>query len=763
MPVHPTYPGLYIEEVPSGVRTITGVSTSATAFVGYTPRGPLNAATQIFSFADYERSFGGLHRDSVLGYSVFQYFQNGGGEAWIVRTAAGSTRASVRLLDEAAAVEVLEASAASEGAWGNALRLEVDYQAVNPASLFNLTVSEVGEENGVLRVLSSERFVNLSMNGQAPGYAVTVVNSGSSLVRLERLADPAALGTGTSVSGPLDPSALVAALDADHRRVAVTVDGEGPYEFDLLDAGESVDAADPLAFIAGRIQDRALAAGAPAFTCGPNADGDALEAASTHAGERSEVRFTDASLRNAARILKLGTGNGGRERSAAAAIRPAQTGTVGGDVLPAATEVTSPDLTVNVALGATTVSHSFTSLWGPTLPASHEELRTRLEAALRGVTNVPALAGATVSLVDGRLRVVAGGAEPSAQLAFEGEAADQLNLLASEDARENVARYAPGIGADAGSQAGAQPGADGSAPGSADLRGTRSGRRGLYALENVDLFNLLCIPETARLEEADALTVLAEALAYCEERRAFLIVDVPEGVRTIDQARGWLGTNASLRSRNAAAYFPQLRLNDPLQNGRLKNQPPSGALAGLYARTDSQRGVWKAPAGTDAVFRGVAGLMVTLTDPENGALNPLGLNCLRSFPVYGTTAWGARTLRGADVLADEYKYVPVRRLALYIEESLYRGLKWVVFEPNDEPLWSDIRLNVGAFMNTLFRQGAFAGRSPREAYLVKCDRETTIQNDVDRGVVNIIVGFAPLKPAEFVILKIQQLAGQIAT
>jgi phage tail sheath protein FI len=152
-----------------------------------------------------------------------------------------------------------------------------------------------------------------------------------------------------------------------------------------------------------------------------------------------------------------------------------------------------------------------------------------------------------------------------------------------------------------------------------------------------------------------------------------------------------------------------------------------------------------------------------LSDGENGQLNPLGINSLRSFPVAGQVVWGARTLRGADSIGDEYKYIPVRRLALFIEETLYRGTQWVVFEPNDEPLWAQIRLNLGAFMQNLFRQGAFQGRSPREAYFVKCDKETTTQNDINLGIVNIVVGFAPLKPAEFVIIKIQQIAGQIAT
>jgi uncharacterized protein len=217
------------------------------------------------------------------------------------------------------------------------------------------------------------------------------------------------------------------------------------------------------------------------------------------------------------------------------------------------------------------------------------------------------------------------------------------------------------------------------------------------------------------------------------------------------------------RARNAALYFPRVIQSDPLRDGQSGVFVPCGIIAGLMARTDTTRGVWKAPAGLDATLNGTQGLEVNLNDAESGMLNPIGINCLRFFPVAGRVVWGARTLRGADQLADEYKYIPVRRLALFLEESLYRGLQWVVFEPNDEPLWAQIRLNVGAFMNNLFRQGAFQGTTPREAYFVKCDKETTTQNDINLGIVNIVVGFAPLKPAEFVIIKIQQIAGDIQT
>ena len=221
----------------------------------------------------------------------------------------------------------------------------------------------------------------------------------------------------------------------------------------------------------------------------------------------------------------------------------------------------------------------------------------------------------------------------------------------------------------------------------------------------------------------------------------------------------------SLTRRYARAtrrsIFPRVKQADPLRENQVETFVPCGAIAGVMARTDATRGVWKAPAGTRCDADGVRGLHVKLTDAENGMLNPLGVNCLRAFPVHGRVVWGARTLRGADPAGDEYKYIPVRRLALFLEESLYRGTQWVVFEPNDEPLWAQIRLNIGAFMQNLFRQGAFQGRTPRDAYFVKCDSETTTQNDINLGIVNIVVGFAPLKPAEFVIIKIQQMAGQI--
>ena len=283
-------------------------------------------------------------------------------------------------------------------------------------------------------------------------------------------------------------------------------------------------------------------------------------------------------------------------------------------------------------------------------------------------------------------------------------------------------------------------------------------RRGLYALENADLFNLLCIPPFSDDDDVDFATWDA-AVQYCVRRRAMLIVDPPAAWDEPGDVTANLA-NVVSRSPNAAIYFPRIRASDPLRENRLRDFAPSGAVAGVIARTDANRGIWKAPAGQEATIAGARDLTVRLTNGQNGILNPRGVNCLRAFPVAGRVVWGARTLMGDDDLANQWAYLPVRRTALFIEESLYRGSQWVVFEPNDEKLWSQIRLTLGSFMHGLFRQGAFQGITPRQAYFVKCDSETTTQPDIDRGIVNIVVGFAPLKPAEFVVIQIQQITRQ---
>jgi uncharacterized protein len=297
-----------------------------------------------------------------------------------------------------------------------------------------------------------------------------------------------------------------------------------------------------------------------------------------------------------------------------------------------------------------------------------------------------------------------------------------------------------------------------------DFLGSENEKTGLYLFDKTDLLNLLCIPPDS-LEGSDEdvtinASVYQEAAAYCLKRRAVLLMDSP--AKWTGSAKKGLFSDVKLsdlgnygeEGRNAAVFFPRIRKADPLLNGHIGTFAPSGAIAGLIARTDTARGVWKAPAGLEAGISGIQGVDFKMTDMQNGLLNPVGINCLRTFPVTGTVVWGSRTLKGADQLSDDYKYLPVRRLTLYIEESLYRGTQWAVFEPNNETLWSQLRLSIGAFMGDLAKQGAFY------SYDVKCDAGTTSQYDIDRGIVRVQIGFAPVKPAEFVILQIQQLAGQ---
>lgn len=511
MPVNPTYPGVYIEEVPSEVRTITGVSTSRTAFIGKALRGRVNEPELIFSFADYIRQFGGLWKKSNLSYAVYQYFLNGGKEAVIVRVYKKS-EVNGKPLDGEAKFSLtgsnLKLKASNPGLWGEQLKIAINHEVdgdklKEDETLFNLTIHN--EKTG-----ARETFLNVSTNKDEQRFVKIVLEEESGLVRV---------------------------------------------------------------------------------------DGDVTT-----------------------------------------------------EVLP-----------------------------------------------------------------DGNFLL-----EPNS--ASDGDELDNDTIKGDPDKKE-----------------------------------------GIYALDSTDIFNLLCIPPYEKSETTSG-AVYTEAVNYCEKRRAMLIVDPPNTWKKWKDAEdGVEPTELGVgRSANAAIFFPRIKVPDPENEYRLREFVPCGAVAGVIARTDGQRGIWKSPAGTEAILTGVSNLAIRLTDDENGQLNPLGINCLRIMPVVGPVVWGARTMKGADRLADQWKYLAVRRMALYIEESLYEGTQWVVFEPNDEPLWSQIRLNVGAFMHGLFRQGAFQGTTPKQAYFVKCDKETTTRYDIDRGIVNIIVGFAPLKPAEFVILKIQQIAGQEA-
>jgi hypothetical protein len=787
VPVTPTYPGVYIEELPSTAHTIVGVATSITAFVGYTKRGPANEPTEVFSFGDFERTFGSLDPDCPLTYAVQQFFLNGGGDAFIVRVASGPQAATIDLRNGTTAPSptVLSVAARSAGAWANTLQVTIDQDTLNPISLFNLSVTEYVVGGSSLVPGRSESFRNLTMNSYAPTYAVDTINNNSQLLKAKRpaglalhpsaLTGPPAPQAGTSVSAPLTaPIAITPTADT----IVVSVNGGPPTALTIPSGGT-------LANVATQIQSAAAAAVPPLpLTCSGAGGKLTLKDSSGTITERSSVRVLPSPINDASQLLKLGIANGGIETDAIAAYHPMPTGTTGKDIdqslgagglagITGAAHTIGVTVTIGSAAG---ITHSIPFLAATTTLATKADLQARLQAALQAASLTypdigAALGGATVAIVNNCLVVRAGG-RPDTQIQIQKDGADTTAQSIGFDgtATANLAAYSPSIvmPPTLGGQAGSQQGADGSPPAATDVTGDLSNKTGMYALENVDLFNLLVLPDDVA---SDTSTVMSTAMSYCEQRRAMLLLDLPTKTTTLAAAQTWIKDPGTPKSANAAAYFPRAQFPDPMQSYRPRTMPSAGAIAGLYARTDASRGVWKAPAGTEAQLRGPTSVLLTgatgspvaLTDMENGTINPLGLNAIRALPVYGIVAWGARTLFGADVMADQWKYIPVRRIALYIEESLFRGTKWVVFEPNDEPLWAQIRLSVGAFMHGLFRQGAFQGSSPRQAYLVKCDSETTTQADIDLGVVNILVGFAPLKPAEFVVIQITQLAGQVDT
>jgi hypothetical protein len=300
------------------------------------------------------------------------------------------------------------------------------------------------------------------------------------------------------------------------------------------------------------------------------------------------------------------------------------------------------------------------------------------------------------------------------------------------------------------------------------------------ALDKVQVFNLLLTPGIVNN------AILSEALAFAEGKLAFFIMDPP----ILDVADGsvgasntnWVGdflgsstgdsgANIAPQSPNGALYFPYLQADNPVTGlptnaaGNPFTLPPSGYVAGIFAATDSSRGVWKAPAGLATTLLDTTGVVPSgvMTDTRQGVLNSIGVNCIRSFPGAGTVVFGARTLVSANTAYQQWMYVPVRRTALFIEQTLKANLTWAIFEPNDTPLWVAIRQSISGFMLSLFNQGAFAGETPSDAFQVKCDSTTTTPADQALGIVNIVVAFAPLRPAEFVVVKIAQLAGQASS
>lgn len=795
MPIQPTYPGVYIEEVPSGVRTITGASTSVALFIGRAKQGPMNEPRLCLNFTEYSRIFG---TDTTLGdltNSVKLFFENGGTKCWVVRIASGASAAEVTLKNEASApVGVLTLKAKNQGAVGETIRAVVTYAGEQPEATFNMELFRWENVGGQLVKQGREYWPNLSMDPTASRYAPTFLTQNSTLVdggKVTTVPDPAA--SGYSQSGrpvPFDGSAggfrtawsalLGSAAGVTTNCFRISVDGAPYADVDLSKLNVAgITTSSPTAgknalkvLIKGAI-DAALPLGKTVtveFQSGPTPPTTEGTATSllTISSATGDVFIQPAAAGDLAVPLMLGTAQGGLEVSRYAAARPAPNAITFKQSSLAAFAAREQGAFNTINLNGTPISlgTKLVTAGIATAPMYKDAYTSSRTGNSDGVREKVAIVCAAVNdhasanptfkwraeMWGGRL----------ALLPVEGgdNAIGTVTTSATDiegSFTKNVARYSVGAGGTAGLQiATGSPASDGGPPSARDYAKAYE-----VVDKMVDMFNLLILPRVDDPVATDPTTLWGEASTFCQRRRALLLMDAPTRWKSRDDATSPSGGVNSLRvglaKQNSALFFPRLLVND---NGIRKAVGPSGALAGLMARIDSSRGVWKAPAGTEADIRGIAGLDLVFSDLENGVMNPRGVNTLRSFSS-GIVNWGARTMDGDDDFGSEWKYIPVRRTALFIEESLYRGTQWVVFEPNDEPLWSQIRLNVGSFMHSLFRQGAFQGKMPKDAYLVKCDSETTTQDDINRGIVNILVGFAPLKPAEFVIIKLQQLAGQI--
>jgi phage tail sheath protein FI len=272
--------------------------------------------------------------------------------------------------------------------------------------------------------------------------------------------------------------------------------------------------------------------------------------------------------------------------------------------------------------------------------------------------------------------------------------------------------------------------------------------------------SIVLVPGEYLAKDGTGNPIISATLTHCEMmKNRMAIIDPPPDLE-LDQETTVKGL--ALPSSYSVLYYPWVKITNPFYNAKTNPNSdrtlaiaPSSFVAGIWARFDETQGVWKAPAGIEARLIGVAGLKYKIGDAENDQYNSLGVNCIRNFSRVGLVVWGARTL--ATKADPEWRYVPVRRTAIMIEQSIYEGTQWVVFEPNDNNLWSALRSNIGSFMHGLFRKGAFQGAKASDAYFVRCGLgDTMTQEDIDAGQVIVIVGFAPLKPAEFVIVRIQQ-------
>ena len=651
-----TYPGVYIQELPSGVHTITGVATSIAAFVGWANMGPVDEATLVLSWQDFASQFGGLNSRSYLGYAVNQFFANGGQQAYIVRLTDGTAK---------------------------------------PATL---VIAGLVFDSSTKPAPSTVKITSGAISAWAPStdYSVgTLVTNSNNSVQL---------CTAAGYSGTPHPTWATTAG-------AITTDNNGIAVWQSL---HPYNVGDLIIDTNGHVQRCTTAgtSGPTEPTPWPTTLGTTTDdtGGSTVVWTLVAIGFVTWELVGSLTLSAINPGIWGENYSV--------------QIQPRTDDYTRFTLSViytNPTTNAQSTVKSFANLsLNPTDPQSRYVVNIINEFSnfLNASMGTPPLAISQVPSLPTPPPLPSTPAVAALSSGVDGAVLQPTTTAGTPGAFETALLPSSGTG-------------------------------GVNLLSTVPIFNILCVPG-----EIDPQTI-QDLQAFCVGERAFFIVDSDPAATFSSLQNGPNSGITGVNSINSALYFPWVNSFDPQLNAT-RAFPPSGFVAGLYAATDFARHVWKAPAGIDASLTGESGLAITLTDPQNGVLNVQAINCLRNFRVYGDVIWGSRTLRGNDEVGSEWKYVPIRRFALYLESSLYDGTQWVVFEPNDETLWGQVRLNVGAFMQGLFLQGAFAGTTPQQAYFVKCDAENNPPASVAQGIVNILVGYAPLYPAEFVVIQIQQ-------
>jgi phage tail sheath protein FI len=845
------HPGVFVEEVSSGVRPIEGVGTSTAGFVGITAKGVPNKATFISSWSQFVRAFGYLIPNSYLPYAVSQFFANGGKRCYVVRALnqISSKTAAATLNDrESSSKATLQVRAKGAGSWGNGLIIKVSNGTNNPTSEFKILVSQDDPANTV------ELWDNLSMDPSSQDYVETSINDLSDFIEVKDLsaavtpataslttanvlANPVPFAGGgetlvlettdgtqntVTFTGNTTPANVVANINTAWAafNVAASQDAAGKlvirltspgYDKYVILSGTATAAGRPLEGLAGFAQGAGAAVGAVLksaaaanfdTTGGKNVfnitvNGDALPAVNVTAaaavtpatlvadftnefaskakglvrasleGNRVVISTVNTGASNTAlqiggagdtaltfrRFDRGGASNAvvnGQGRSEAAFVQSAP----GPFALPEGSNFSI--ITNNGALGAK-VNAQVNIATGATFPNLAQVTAGQLVNAINAAAGgnfTATVEGASVIVRSNRkgpfynLQVKDGLKSPNIQIRFE---TSIKSGYAEGDAASPYIRPAVATTVLAA-------GDDGGAISNSDLIGSAALKTGLHAFDDVTDVNILAIPG------AFDPSVVSQAVGYCTTRRDCFFLCDPPGKTTKDtptedppKVLDFVSNQITTKTSYGALYYPWMLIADDVGAGKNPTRyvPPSGFIAGLYARIDNTRGVWKAPAGTEASVIGPISLEYSVTDSEQDILNPVGVNCIRQFAASGIVAWGARTLSTQS--DPEWRYIPVRRYAIYLEQSIYRGTQWAVFEPNDERLWASLKANIEDFLMGEFRKGALAGTTPQQAFQVKCDADLNPFSEVSAGRVNMEVRFAPLKPAEFVIIRISQL------